>query len=368
MQVHAQRFYTQSPADVADLEAAIVADTIPPRDIVAIIGKTEGNGGTNDFTRELATVALAQVFARHTGETRAEIEDRLVLSFSGGTEGVTAPHMLVLWRSGESLTAPLPQKRLAMAVGYTRAFSATETGRTAMVSETARVVGELMREARIEAPEDVHLVQVKGAIPAFTPEEADAAAAAGAPLRSDMVHSRGASALGVGVALGEIDAGAVTDAAICRDWSLHSGVASTSAKPGLQRSEIVLFGNSRWWEGDLHIAHGVMQDIIDTPAIHGVLAELGLPCEGQLTPDQTERVLGIFAKSDADYRHRIRGRRHTMITDDDISDMRYSRCVVASLLAGVTGETAVYVSTRAEHHGPPGGGPVAIIARCDQGS
>ena len=365
MRVHAQRFYTESPADVTGLEAAITAGTIPPRDIVAIIGKTEGNGGTNDFTRELATVALAGLFARHTGESRAEIEDRLVLSFSGGTEGVTAPHMLVLWRSGEPLAAPRAEKRLAMAVGYTRAFSAAETGRQAMVSETARVVGELMREARIETPGDVHLVQVKGAIPAFTPEEADAAAAAGAPLRSDMAHSRGASALGVGVALGEIVPGAVTDAAICRDWSLHFGVASTSAKPGLQRSEIVLFGNSRWWAGDLRIAHDVMQDIIDTPAIHRVLAELHLSCRQQLTPQQAEQVLGIFAKSDADYRHRIRGKRHTMITDDDISDMRYSRCVVAALLAGVTGETAVYVSTRAEHHGPPGGGPVAVIARVD---
>ena len=365
MQVHAQRFYTAGPSDIAGLEAAVADGTIPPDRIVAIIGKTEGNGGTNDFTRELATVALAQLFARHTGETRAEIEDRVVLSFSGGTEGVTAPHMLVLWQSGEALAEPAADKRLAMAVGYTRAFSAAETGYSAMVGETARVVRELMAQARIEAPEDVHLVQVKGAIPAYAPEEADAAIAAGRPLRSDMVHSRGASALGVGVALGEVDAARVTDDAICRDWSLHSGVASTSAKPGLQRSEIVLFGNSRWWDGDLRIAHGVMQDIIDLPAIRGVLDALDLPCpDGQLAPESGDRLIGVFAKSDADYRHRIRGRRHTMITDDDISDMRYSRCVVAAQLAGVTGETAVYVSTRAEHHGPPGGGPVAMIARC----
>jgi hypothetical protein len=33
------------------------------------------------------------------------------------------------------------------------------------------------------------------------------------------------------------------------------------------------------------------------------------------------------------------------------------------VLAGVIGDTMLYVSGGAEHQGPPGGGPVAIIAR-----
>ncbi|MEJ2687755.1 MAG: ring-opening amidohydrolase [Gammaproteobacteria bacterium] len=176
-------------------------------------------------------------------------------------------------------------------------------------------------------------------------------------------YSRGASALGVALALGEVPHDAICDQAICSDWSLYSGVASVSSKPGLARSEITLFANSSYWDGDLCIAHGVMEDIIDIEAIRGVLAELGMATSGQLGPAQTDRLVGIFAKSDADPRNRVRGRRHTMWTDADFSDMRYSRCVVSALLAGLTGETAVYVSTRAEHHGPLGGGPVAIIAR-----
>jgi cyanuric acid amidohydrolase len=52
-----------------------------------------------------------------------------------------------------------------------------------------------------------------------------------------------------------------------------------------------------------------------------------------------------------------------MLTDDDISDTRYSRCVLGAVLASVIGDTAVYISTRAEHHGPLGGGTLAIIAR-----
>ena len=37
--------------------------------------------------------------------------------------------------------------------------------------------------------------------------------------------------------------------------------------------------------------------------------------------------------------------------------------LVGGVLAGVIGDTMLYVSGGAEHQGPPGGGPVAIIAR-----
>jgi cyanuric acid amidohydrolase len=33
------------------------------------------------------------------------------------------------------------------------------------------------------------------------------------------------------------------------------------------------------------------------------------------------------------------------------------------VLASVVGNTAIYVSGGAEHQGPPGGGPFAIVAR-----
>ncbi|APZ43271.1 ring-opening amidohydrolase [Acidihalobacter ferrooxydans] len=365
MRVIAHRFPTTGPSDVSGLATQLDAGELRAQDILAIIGKTEGNGGLNDFTRELATRALGDLLAPQLGCAPAEIEDRVVLSFSGGTEGVTSPHLLVLARTGEPLTTPRAEKRLAVATGYTRAFEPWEVGYRPMIEETARVVRELMRELKIDDPADVHLAQIKGAIPDADEEQRAAAEAEGRPLRSDMVGSRAASALGVALALDEVAEDSIGDRVVCRDWSLYSTRASVSAKPGLLRSEITLLANSAWWDGDLVIEHGVMRDIIDLDAIRAVLARLGLEAPGQLAPEQTARLVGLFAKSDADPRNTIRGRRHTMWTDADISDMRYSRCVVAALLAGVTGETAVYVSTRAEHQGPLGGGPVAIIARAE---
>ncbi|OBS07948.1 cyanuric acid amidohydrolase [Acidihalobacter prosperus] len=365
MRIIAHRVATAGPGDVSGLAALLDAGELRADEILAVIGKTEGNGGVNDFTRELATRALGDLLAPRLECAPEAIEERIVLSFSGGTEGVASPHLLILSRRGAALAAPRTSKRLAIATGHTRALEPSEIGYRPMMEETARVVRELMRELAVDDPSDVHLVQIKGAIPGYDETQRVAAEAEGRPLRCDMVGSRAASALGVGIALGEIDDAAAGDDAVCRDWSLFSTRASVSAKPGLPRSEITLFANSAWWDGDLVIEHGVMRDIIDLDAIRDVLARLGLTAPGQLAPEQTARLVGIFAKSDADPRHRIRGRRHTMWTDADISDMRYSRCVVSALLAGVTGETAVYVSTRAEHHGPLGGGPVAMIARVD---
>src|SRR5437867_3905520 len=68
-----------------------------------------------------------------------------------------------------------------------------------------------------------------------------------------MALSRGASALGVALALGEIKA--APEAAICSDWSLYSSVASTSAGVELLRNEIVVLGNAVGWAGDLLIGH-----------------------------------------------------------------------------------------------------------------
>jgi cyanuric acid amidohydrolase len=236
----------------------------------------------------------------------------------------------------------------------------------AQVEETARVVAELAERLRLDGPGDVHLVQLKGAVPAVTWDDQERAAAAGRPLRSDMAHSRAASALGVALALGEVARADLSDDAIGRDWSLHSGVASCSAKPGLPRSEIAVLGNSAHWGGDLEIAHGVLDDILDVRSVRATLGRLGIRGDPRPGSAEAARIVGVFAKSEADPRGRIRGERHVML-DDDIDDTRYSRCVLGAVLAAVVGTTAVYVSTRAEHHGPLGGGTLAIVARSPAG-
>jgi len=392
MRVIAQRVMTAGPSDVSGIGALFDTGVIHPHEVVAVLGKTEGNGGRNDFTRELAVTSVLRLLAERTGQSASALEERVVLSFSGGTEGVASPHVVVLGVRGEvsgeaavqrgeavehgaaalqrgevsgEAAAPRGPKRLALGVGFTRAFAPEEIGRRAQVLETARAVREIAASLALDDLSDVHLVQMKGAIPGASFDEAQAARRRGVPLRNDMVYSRGASALGAGVAVGEVDERLVTDQAIGERWDLCSGVASVSAKPGLVRTEIMVLAMSPRWQGELVIGHRVMRDILDVDAVRDCLHDVGISFAWRPSPEQVERVVGVFAKSEADPRRTIRGRRHVMLDDDDVSDTRYSRCVLSAVLASVVGESAVYVSTRAEHHGPLGGGPVAIVARAE---
>lgn len=50
--VNVIRIPTKGPGDVSGLMALIAAGTVDPATILAVLGKTEGNGGVNNFTRE----------------------------------------------------------------------------------------------------------------------------------------------------------------------------------------------------------------------------------------------------------------------------------------------------------------------------
>lgn len=346
------------PGDVAGV-AALIDDGLDAGSIVAILGKTEGNGCVNDFTRAYAVQALSMMLAGRLGLTAEAVAARVAMVMSGGTEGGLSPHFLVVSVGGTN--AP-PTGALAIGTAFTRDFAPEEIGRLAQVQATADAVRAAIAGAAID---DVHYVQVK--CPLLTSERIAEAEARGATVAThDTYHSmglsRGASALGVAVALGEI--GVVTDAAIGADTTLYSGCASCSAGVELTRNEIVVFGNSRAWAGDLTIAHAVMRDAIDLPAIHAALRDAGLdPGNGQLAPEQAVRLVALLAKAEPSTTGRIRGNRHIMNDDSDINATRHARALVGGVAAAATGRTDLFISGGAEHQGPDGGGPVAVIAR-----
>ncbi|MEJ2686710.1 MAG: ring-opening amidohydrolase, partial [Gammaproteobacteria bacterium] len=178
-----------------------------------------------------------------------------------------------------------------------------------------------------------------------------------APVTEDtyqsMAYSRGASALGVAVALGELDEQALDDKRICRDWQLSSSVASMSAGAELTACEVLVLGNSATAHGRLRIGHAVMSDPVDAAAVRAAMASAGAPA--------AQGIRQVFAK--ADPVAVVRDRRTTMLNDSDIHSTRHARAAVGGLIAGLVGDPMVYVSGGAEHQGPLGGGPVAVIAQ-----
>jgi len=179
-----------------------------------------------------------------------------------------------------------------------------------------------------------------------------------------MSFSRGASALGVAVALDEVDVGQISDEKICSDWSLFSTVASTSAGVELMNCEIILMANSAHSSSKFIVAHSLMMDCIDGAAVVAVLqnANITLNELRTLSNEDKTRIVNVFAKAEASNSGSIRGARHTMLTDSDVSSTRHARATVGAVIASIVGHTVLYVSGGAEHQGPQGGGPVAVIA------
>ncbi len=67
--------------------------------IVALIGKTEGNGGANDFTRGFATLSYQSLLAKNLAISPQDVGKRIAFVWSGGTEGVLSPHAFISTRT-----------------------------------------------------------------------------------------------------------------------------------------------------------------------------------------------------------------------------------------------------------------------------
>src|SRR3954453_17872441 len=92
-QAFIHRLGASAPNDVAPLAAAIADRRLLPAAIVAVLGKTEGNGCVNDFSRGLAAAALRRLLERHLPADRVAETPR---GMAGGAEGGVAPHGFAL--------------------------------------------------------------------------------------------------------------------------------------------------------------------------------------------------------------------------------------------------------------------------------
>jgi cyanuric acid amidohydrolase len=351
------RISAAAPDDVSGIAAAIDAGRINPAGVMAVLGKTEGNGLVNDFSRGLGTTHLTLLFRRHLP---VEAADRICLVMSGGTEGGMAPHWVVFERT-EGEGGPSPA--LAIGRAHTPPLPFEQLGRMGEVEQVAAGVRGAMLDAGISSVADVHFVQIK--CPLLTAQRIGEADARGAKVATrdtlkSMGLSRAASALGVAVALGELEVSRLSEADIGANFDLWSGCASASAGIELLNHEIVVLGMSAKWSGPLAVDHAVMADSIDIEPVRAALGRLGLGAVGQLTPDQRRRLI-VLGKAEASHDGRLRGNRHTMLDDSDISSTRHARAFVCGALAGLVGHAEIYVSGGAEHQGPDGGGPVALI-------
>src|SRR5215831_4126982 len=226
--------------DASGMESAIKAGTFAADEVVAVIGKTEGNGGVNDFTRILADQAFRAVLKRLGRRSEADIAS-IPMVWSGGCDGVITPHATVFARNAR--TGPASKSRLAIGTAMSAELLPEDIGRPAMVEKVADAVKAAMRDAGIDDPKDVHYAQTK--TPLLTIDSVRDAASRGhdvaCEVHDSMGVSNGTTALGIAVALGEIEMPRAEQ--ICKDLDLYSSVASCSSGVELTQAQIVLLGN-----------------------------------------------------------------------------------------------------------------------------
>ena len=359
-----------SPSDVSGIEALIDSGDIKPETIIAIVAKTEGNGLVNDFSRGFTELSLKVMLSERMGISRENVADGISMVMSGGCPGLMSPHFTIFtstWEDGEENA----DKRLAVGVAYSRDLLPEEIGRMGQIEEVAKAVQAATKKAGITDPADIHFVQVKN--PLLTkPRIADAKARGqtvvteetGVTYHGSMCYANDASALGVGLATGEIPRNKLNDDMVRKDFSLYSNVSSTSSGGEKSRAEVVVMGNSAKSTSAFRIGHSIMKDLIDANGVKEALRSAGLEFACCPSESDLERVVNVLAKAVVPSHGQLRGRRFTMHDDSDIST-KPARAVGNAVIASVIGDTMNYVSGGEvdSHSGPPDGNPVAAIIR-----
>jgi barbiturase len=358
-------------SDASGLAELIDAGVLEADRVIAVIGKTEGNGGVNDYTRIIADRAFREVLVTKGTRGRDALM-QVPIVWSGGTDGVLSPHATVfatLPQDHPDARAGRDEPRLTVGFAMSDRLLPEDIGRKPMIEKVADAVKVAMDRAGITDGADVHYVQTK--TPLLTIHTIRDAKSRGKTVWTENTHesmdlSNGTTALGIAVALGEIEM--PDDGAVLHERSLYSSVASCSSGVELDQAQVVVVGNAVGVGGRYRIGHSIMRDALDADGIWAAIADAGLKLPDRPRPsDLHGRLVNVFLKCEASQDGQVRGRRNAMLDDSDVHWHRQIKATVGGVTASVTGDPAVFVSVSAAHQGPDGGGPVAAIVDLGDG-
>lgn len=356
-----------SVSDASEMTRLIDDGVLEADRVVAIIGKTEGNGGVNDYTRIIADRAFREALvARGAPEDQVR---QVPIVWSGGTDGIISPHATIFATLPRGRAEPSEDLRLTVGFAMSEPLLPEEIGYRGMIEKVADAVRGAMERAGITDAADVHYVQTK--TPLLTIHTIRDAKSRGHQVWTEHTHesmdlSNGTTGLGIAVALGEIDL--PDDADVMHNRDLYSSVASCSSGVELDQAQVVVVGNTRGVGGRYRIGHSVMRDALDQDGIWGAIRDAGLDLPDRPRPSDIEgRLVNVFLKCEASLDGQVHGRRNAMLDDSDVHWHRQIKACVGGVTAAVTGDPAVFVSVSAAHQGPEGGGPVAAIVDLGEG-
>jgi cyanuric acid amidohydrolase len=235
------------------------------------------------------------------------------------------------------------------------------------VLAVASTVRAAIVDAAVDAVADIHSVLV--GTPSVSFEDVRAVQQAGRTVVSGdmssgllgaLAYAVDAAALGVGIAVGEVDERAVAEGTIHSDWQIRSSLAWVTAGASGSTAEVVVLGNSRRSASSLAIGHGLMMDALDQEGVKAALRSAGLRFECCPDVADQKRIVMTIAKLSLPIDGRVRTELTTLREAAD--GPRVIKAVAGALVGGVVGTGRILASGgQPSQQGPMGGGPVATI-------
>ena len=351
MTTHVTCFDMAGAGDVSQLDRWL-AD-LPAQGLLrrlVVFAKTEGHHAPNDFSRELLKLRLDDLFQRHG------IGDRAMSMLAIGSEGVGSPKGFAFAELASTGTAAAHDDALRLAMGSARSavVPLAEIGTLALVDRVADTARAAMHDAGLE-PGQVRLLMIKSPLLA-------ARHPAATPANSTMHRGRAISALGGGVALGEVDRAALAEATIARDLSVYTRHVQGITGAEIDRVEAVALGNRPGAGGHLQIASTHTTDLLDQRSIRAMLAAEGFRFDAFGDLLDGDRIEALIAKTMVDADGLVRGSRTTVYSSGWAPES-HIRAAASGVLGSLLGHLRFFVSADAVHQAPPGGGMAAVVFR-----
>ncbi len=366
--VEMQLFEMRSAVDTNGLDSAIADRDVDPASVIAVLGKTCGTGLADDPERQAVEESILRSLCSGSLESPEAVRRRVRFILSSGAVGPIVPHIAVISRSSRESTA-LASKRLTVGVAESEPLLPSEIGKMAHMDKVSRAVKTALHRSGVQTVDDVHCVLVRtpasigddsAEVTAFEERTSGGSFAAVGNNVEAMSYAVDAAALGVAAGLGEIDYGAVREAAIRSDWSLYSSVAWVTAGGKRPCAEIVLLGNSESSSSQLTIGHGITRDALDQEGMKHALRSAGLRFSCCPSEEDRKRVVLTIGKLSVPEGGLLRGLHTTMDADED--GTRIVKACGGTLLGSVIGTGCVLMSGGLNtHQGPPGMSPIAAV-------
>lgn len=336
-------FHPQGPADTTALLHRLRQ---LPRDRIrrlAVLGKTEGTATLNDFSRELAQSAVDNGIKEVGGDA---LLDRTTRFFSTGCEGIASPITVLLADIEDDETAAGQEHGLVFGTAISSVLADSDRASLKHIEIARQTVLCAIADARLN-PDQVALVLIKSPIMSAT----EAARCGGDRLRhgGSTASSRGAAAIGAGLALGEINPAMLGPDPVGRSPAYSRRVMAFSGTE-VDRIEVTAIGCRPGGDPRWNVRSSLVGDLADGDAMRALWEE------------KSKRPFLVLFKAGIATDGMLRGRRTTVLTSDLPADKQL-RAAASGVVATCFGNADAFISAGAEHLGPSGSCLCALILK-----